>query len=138
LPEELSVTSARAAVDFVNAFQRLAPTSSSPAKAAFRELFSQLFFAWIDGAEEVFDLPANRGGPPYGMVEVAWAPERVREKAGLARSIRLEECASAFVPSSPRDLRSTFEEFAGYAREWIGIVEKGAEQGAGLLLAVYG
>jgi hypothetical protein len=137
-PEPLEYDSAKAPMGFLEAFDAFKRAWKSDERRDFKEVFDTLFWSWRGGADQVMELEEGEDGDLFG-IDVALKPETVMELAGVARRLDLGRCRPHFEEHVTAGGRfDSFDDWKGYADEWLGLLRRAADEGKGLVIAVFG
>jgi hypothetical protein len=84
------------------------------------------------------ELEEGEDGDLFG-IDVALKPETVKELEAMARRLELGHCRPLFEKHVTDGGRfRSFDDWKGYAEEWLSLLRRAAEANKGLVLAVFG
>jgi hypothetical protein len=84
------------------------------------------------------ELEEGEDGDLFG-IDVALKPKTVKELEAMARRLDLEHCRSLFEKHVTAGGRfGSFDDWKGYAEGWLGLLRRAADEGKGLVVAVFG
>jgi hypothetical protein len=137
-PEPLEDESARAPMSFLDAFDAFKRAWKSDERLYFKEVFDTLFWSWRGGGDRVMELEEGEDGDLFG-IDIALKPETVKGLEAMARRLDLEHCRPHFEKHVTAGGRfDSFDDWKGYADEWLGLLRRAAERDKGLVLAIFG
>src|SRR4051794_23469051 len=137
-PEPLGDRSAKAPMSFLDAFDAFKRAWKSDERLYFKEVFDTLFWSWRGGAARGMGLGEGGDGGLFG-VDTALKPETVKDLEAMARRLDLGNCRPLFEKHVTDRWRfDSFDDWKGYADEWLGLLRRAADEGKGLVIAVLG
>jgi hypothetical protein len=136
--EDLDDPSDRAPLAFLEAFDRFKRDWKSDAKLHFKEVFDTLFWQYRDSSNRIMELREGEDFDLFG-IDTALGPGTVEELLEQAARFDLEDCRPYFERTfDPAGRFKSFDEWKSYGEGWLKLLGRAAEEGKGLVVAMFG
>jgi antirestriction protein len=135
--EPLSDVSVTAQMEFLDCYGKIARHWQSSSKASFEKIFHTFFWGSSSEGNQVMELNAPEENVEF--IDTALNPDTTGQLAEQGKQVDLAEIQALFqqhVKNS--DYFPDGEDFTGYARDWLQILLKAAEQNKGVVVLVFG
>jgi hypothetical protein len=133
----LDFESSRSPFAFMDAFDRFKRSWKSDGRLHFNEVFDTLFWECRGDSHQIMELEEGEDVDLFG-IDTALRPETVRELLETATKIQLEECRPFFKAKNDDSRFGSFDDWLAYGEEWRALLGRAAEEGKGLIVAMFG